>query len=364
MMAGMTKLAKTLDGSRENPAQSEARKKWEAFARKKPSALSVAGLAKAGFLHPKQCNAAALQGAFEGLKAGGASNGLLFMLHAHMLAGWVPLQKYSPASALLVAKKNALLAFAATEAASGSDIFRMETKARKTKTGWILNGKKTFITNATKAGFILLLARPEGAAHAQDFACFLLPANAKGLKRKKLKLMGLSSADVGELELKNVKLKDSHLVGGPRQGAEFFRMAMAWERSLILSSAPAALEKLTADLEKEALKKLRGGRPLAENLRFAGGLASVRAQAAEIRAQIAVAAFQLDCDANAFLLSARTKMQASILYEEASRTLLQLGGKEAFLAGSAIEENFRDSLASSLYSGPNDVLGALLEAAQ
>jgi len=351
------------ESPREVPAQSEARKKWTAFARRKGSA-NLNALAKAGLLHPKQCNAAALQGTFEGLSEAGCDNSLLFMLHAHLLAGWVPLQKYAPEWAATVEKKKALLAFAATEAKSGSDIFRMETKAKKSQTGWTLNGSKSFITNATKANFLLVLARPESAAHAQDFACFLVPANAKGLKKKKLKLMALEGADVGEVTFRNVKLSDAHLVGGPRQGAEVFRMAMAWERSLILASTPSKLERLADQLEKEAGKKMRGGKPLSENSRFAGGLASVRAQAFEIRAQIAVAAFQLDCDANAFLLSARTKMQASILYEEASRTLLQLGGKEAFLAGSAIEKNFRDSLASSLYSGPNDVLGALLEAAQ
>jgi len=191
-----------------------------------------------------------------------------------------------------------------------------------------------------------------------------VPASSRGLKRKKLKLMGLSEADVGELIFKKVKLKHDNLVGTARQGSEVFRIAMAWERSLILSSAPAVLEKLAGELEAEASKKIRGGKPLSNNVHFAGGIASVRAQAAEIRSQIAAAAAQLDKNANTYLLSTRTKMQASILYEEASRTLLQLGGKEAFLAGSAIERNFRDSLASSLYSGPNDVLGALLEAAQ
>ena len=67
------------ESSREIPAQSEARKKWAAFARKK-SSQSLGALAKAGFLHPQQCNAAAVQGSFEGLSESGCANGLLFML--------------------------------------------------------------------------------------------------------------------------------------------------------------------------------------------------------------------------------------------------------------------------------------------
>ncbi len=326
--------------------------------------ITLATLAKRGFLHPPRLHAASLQASFEDHARKGVSNSVLFMAHAHLWAAWAPLLKYAPALAESSKKKKAILAFAATESRTGSDIFRMETSAKKTKTGWILKGQKSFITNAMSASHVLVLARPEGAMHAQDFACFLVSCKAKGVRRKRLKLMGLSGADVGEFTFSGVKLTSADLVGGLQQGAEVFRLAMAWERSLILASVPAVLERLTDALEKEASKKPRGGRPLSQNVRFAGGLSSVRAQAAEIRAQIKEAAAALDSDANAFLLSARTKMQASILYEEASRTLLQLGGKEAFLAGSAIEANFRDALASSLYSGPNDVLGALLEAAQ
>lgn len=343
------------------PGQSEVQ--WERFARRlrRPD---WPAFAKAGFLHPKACNAGTYQAAFEGLVRGGCPNSLLFMMHAHLWAGWIPLCRYAPALAAEVAGKKGLLAFGATEPESGSDIFAMRTRAKKTKSGWVLNGTKTFITNATKATHLLVLAKPEGSTHAQDLACFLVPAGKAGVRRKRQKLLGLSTADVGEFSLRNVKLPDAALVGQPRQGADVFRLAMAWERALILANVPARLELLADSLEKEAGSKIRSGRPLSTNTRFAGAVASVRRNAEEIRAKIRDAAFQLDSGANAFLLGARTKLEASILYEEASRTLLQLGGKEAFLAGSAIEENFRDSLASALYSGPNDLLGALLEAAE
>lgn len=344
-------------------AQNEAQK-WERVARKLRRRADWPTLAKAGLLHPEHVHAGRLRAALEGLAAGGCPSSLLFMLHAHLWACWVPLTRHAPELAALVRKKKGLLAFAATEPASGSDIFALRTRAKKTKDGWVLNGEKTFITNAVSCSHALVLARPEGAAHAQDLTCFLVPGNAKGLKRTRLKLMGLAGADVGALRLRNVRVGDKQLVGEARKGADIFRLAMAWERSLILANAPARLELLAAGLEEGAKKKMRSGRALAENPRFTNALASVRRHAAEIRAKISDAAFQLDSGANAFLASARTKLECSILFEEASRTLLQLGGKEAFLAGSPIEENLRDSLASALYSGPNDLLEALLEAAE
>lgn len=338
--------------------------KWERLARKLRRGADWPVLAKAGLLHPEHAHAGRLQAAIEALAASGCPSSLLFMAHAHLWAGWVPLTRHAPEWAAVVRKKKGLLAFAATEPESGSDIFALRTRAKKTRDGWVLNGEKTFITNAGSCSFAMVLAKPEGAAHAQDLACFLVPGNAKGLKRTRLKLMGLSGADVGNLRLRNVRVSDKHLVGEARQGADVFRLAMAWERSMILANAPARLELLAAGLEKEAKKKMRSGRPLAAHPRFANALASVRRHAAEIRAKVTDAAFQLDSGANAFLASARTKLECSILFEEASRTLLQLGGKEAFLAGSPVEESFRDSLASALYSGPNDLLEALLEAAE
>ena len=103
------------------------------------------------------------------------------------------------------------------------------------------------------------------------------------------------------------------------------------------------------------------GMPLFEQPSFRAQADSVRQCAVAIREQIRATALLIDAGKNTFTASLETKIRASKLYEEASRTLMNLGGKEAFYCGSPIETNFRDSIASTLYSGPNDVLQGLLD---
>lgn len=315
-------------------------------------------ISSTGLLHPPSPSAAAIRSAFDNLGANGADSAAILMAKAHLLGGWIPLLRHGGPA---LASSKMFLALAATEPASGCDFFALRSHADETRDGWRLRGEKTFVTNAPVASHFLWLARTGAGPAASSISCFLLPRELPGLRVEAMPpLIGLHGAQIGRVSLEDAWAAESALLGRPGEGAAIFRTAMAWERSLILSSAPGTLESLLSLLVRDAAGKERFGGPLVGLPAFRRATDEVRRSIAELRHLSNEAARKLDSGENAVRSAMETKVRSSRIYESASRLLLQLGGAAALRSGSPFEKNFRDSLASSIYSGPNDLLEAVL----
>jgi alkylation response protein AidB-like acyl-CoA dehydrogenase len=334
------------------------------FAKKELGAnckLNLQKLCQKGLLHPSEICATDYHALLDGMGYGCSEYGALFMAQAHLWGVWASLLAFRPDLASEVSKRRSLLALAVTEKKSGADVYAMDTLLSRTRTGWTLTGQKTFITNAPVAKQLLVLVKHCDEKFRGKFSCVLIPKNAPGIQIVAMKKrLGLQTVLAADIDLRKVKISPEQFVGSPGDGVTVFRQAMLWERSLILSPAAGRLERLKQNLVKEAQKKIRMGRPLTEAPQFKEGIKRVELCISNMRKEIRNAAEYLDQKKYSAVVSLRTKLNVSTLYEEASRILLQLGGKEAFFSGSELEINFRDSLASSLYSGPNDLIKSLL----
>ena len=97
---------------------------------------------------------------------------------------------------------DAMGGFALTEPQGGSDPSAMETTATPKDGKWILNGKKTWITNGTFADIIVTWARtPDGIQG------FIVPTKSKGVHLQKMSnKLSLRASETAEVEFKNVEL--------------------------------------------------------------------------------------------------------------------------------------------------------------
>ncbi len=72
--------------------------------------------------------------------------------------------------------------YALSEAGSGSDAFALRTKAQPDGDGFVLSGRKLWITNAAEAGIFLVFATVDESAGYKGITCFLVRRDAKGLE--------------------------------------------------------------------------------------------------------------------------------------------------------------------------------------
>src|ERR1700750_1521147 len=106
-------------------------------------------------------------------------------------------------------------AIAMSEPGTGSDLQGVRTSAKKSGNGYVLNGSKTFITNGQHANPIIVVAKTAPAAGAKGVSLMVVETeDAPGFRRgRKLKKLGLDSADTSELFFDDVKLPAENLLG-------------------------------------------------------------------------------------------------------------------------------------------------------
>lgn len=121
-------------------------------------------------------------------------------------------------------------AMAVSEPASGSDFAALETKAAPGRSGWRLNGKKTYITNAAIADFLIVAAQTNPGEGLQGLSLFLVPAKMKAVSVKPLVMLGLNTAAAGEITFKDCEVPSENLLGERQQAFAYIQSALNRER--------------------------------------------------------------------------------------------------------------------------------------
>ncbi|MCF8092892.1 MAG: acyl-CoA dehydrogenase family protein [Desulfotignum sp.] len=111
--------------------------------------------------------------------------------------------------------------FGITEPDAGSDVMAMASTAEDKGDHWLINGSKTWISNANVADCLLYYAYTDKAAGSKGLSAFVIePKNFDGIKTSSLEKLGSHSSPTGELFLDNVKVPKENLLGKPGDGAK------------------------------------------------------------------------------------------------------------------------------------------------
>lgn len=148
-------------------------------------------------------------------------------------------QRYLPAFA-----QGLLSSYALTEANHGSDIRKLDTKARREGEDWVIKGEKHFITSGSAAELFIILAETDKGVSA-----FAVPRDAKGVsiyEGRNSATFGLRNGPHMNVVLDHVRLPADHLIGeegkGVRQAASVLNHSRTLAGAISLGIARAAFE--------------------------------------------------------------------------------------------------------------------------
>ncbi len=111
--------------------------------------------------------------------------------------------------------------FGITESDAGSDVMALASTAEDKGDHWLLNGSKTWISNANFADVLIYYAYTDKAAGSRGLSAFVIePKNFGGIKTSALEKMGSHSSPTGEVFLDNVKVPKENILGKPGDGAK------------------------------------------------------------------------------------------------------------------------------------------------
>jgi len=257
-----------------------------------------------------------------------------------------------------VASGDTLTAVAVTEAAAGSDVAGLRTRARREGDAYVLDGSKLFITNGVNADLYFVAARTAPLdAGSRGVSVFIVEKGTPGFRvGQVLDKAGWRSSDTAELVLDNCWIPKSHLLGVENQG---FRALMQNFQRERLALAAMAIGNATRALEA-ALAHVR------ERRAFGGVLwdrEAVRQKLASLDARRqAVRAFAWHC---AWLVAAgrdcvREMSQLKALSGELANDVAygcqQCFGGMGYIRDTSIERLWRDARILSIGGGATEVM--------
>lgn len=169
--------------------------------------------------------------------------------------------------------------FALTEPDSGSDAFKMRTKAVKKGDHYVLNGTKMFITNGPFCDIGIVLAITDPAKGLMGISAFIFEKDFPGFSRgKKIDKMGMRSSPTCELIFEDCMIPEENLLGGEGMGALVANTTLHWERTG-MGFAIGAMEYNLKLCQDYALQRIQFGEPI-------GNFQAVRHRLAEMKIDI------------------------------------------------------------------------------
>ncbi|MFD1858347.1 acyl-CoA dehydrogenase [Aeromicrobium camelliae] len=179
------------------------------------------------------------------------------------------------------------ISFAVTEPDAGTDTTNISTFATKVDGGWLVSGKKVWISNAQRAERMLLLARTtpksECAKKTDGLTVFFAPLDREKVTVRAIPKMGRNSVDSNELFIDELFVADEDVVGEVGKGFKVILTGLNAERvvaaNAMLGIGEAALRRGT----QYAKDRVVFGRPIGANqgLSFQLAEAKIRIEAAD-----------------------------------------------------------------------------------
>jgi alkylation response protein AidB-like acyl-CoA dehydrogenase len=155
-----------------------------------------------------------------------------------------------------MASGERLGAFGLTEPDAGSDAASLRSRYRRTQTGFVLDARKMFISNAVPNGIVLVFATKDPALGRHGISAFLVPGESVGFSvAQRLDKLGLRGSETSELVLESVALGEDALLGPEGGGLKVALSSLAGGRigiaACALGVARAAFDELQANVRKD-----------------------------------------------------------------------------------------------------------------
>ncbi len=258
-----------------------------------------------------------------------------------------------------LAEGRALGAFGLTEPDAGSDARGIKTRAERRDDGWLINGHKTFISNAgTDMSFgVTLLARTgEADGESPHYASFVVEKETPGFTMgPKMRGIGWRGLDTRELFFDDVWVPDDHLVGDPAMGLGQFLGTLEVGRisiaALSLSLTQAVLDLATA----YAGQRVQFGQPIAKFQAVQFKLADVATELEAARWLTYRAAWLRDTGQPFKKEAAMAKLKASRLAACAASEAVQIHGGLGYMLETPVARFYCDAKVLEIGEGTNEI---------
>ena len=249
-------------------------------------------------------------------------------------------------------------AMALTEPGGGSDLQALRTTARRDGEWYVIDGTKTWITNARRAGLIALLCKTDPAAqpaHAGISIILAEPGPGFAISRDLPKL-GYKGVETCELTFDSYRVPQAALLGA-REGEGFAQMMRGLEigRIQVAARAVGVGQAALDDALRYAQQREAFGRPIWQHQSVGNYLADMATKLAAARQLVLYAARCYDSGRRADLEAGMAKLFASEAAMEIALDAIRIHGGYGYSTEFDVERYFRDAPLMIVGEGTNEI---------
>jgi alkylation response protein AidB-like acyl-CoA dehydrogenase len=246
--------------------------------------------------------------------------------------------------------------FGLTEPDTGSDAANQKTRARRTDSGWVINGSKMFISLGNHAKVALIFAQTDPEKAHRGVACFLVDTDQPGFKPQEIHhKMGLRGSDTAEIALDDVECRDEDLLGEVGDG---FKIAMSSLDSGRYSVAAGCVGICQGCLDasvRYSKDRVQFGRPIASFQLVQEMLADIKLQTDAARMLVWRAGHLKDTGKPNTTETSIAKLFATEAAVHCANVAIQVHGGSGYVDDYPVERYFRDVRVTTLYEGTSQI---------
>lgn len=243
-----------------------------------------------------------------------------------------------------------------SEPEAGSDVGNLSCRAEKTGDGWVVNGQKTWCSNAHFADRILLVARTgRGEGKHEGLTMFDVPADIGGLRIVGIDTMG--GKEVNDLYFTDCVLPEDAVIGVEGQGWSQLMTGLNIERLILAAMMLGTAQRAFEDTLEFITQRQQFGRPV-------GTFQALRHRIADLATEIECGRLLVYhvarlVDDNPSTLFPREASMAKLKLTETAKKValegMQMMGGYGYATEFDMEKHVRTTLVSSIYGGTNEI---------
>jgi acyl-CoA dehydrogenase len=248
-----------------------------------------------------------------------------------------------------------MTAFAMTEPEAGSDVSAIATTARRDGSDYVLDGAKTLISNAGIADVYAVFASTDRAKGSKGISCFLVPADASGLRFTRPQVMS-APHPLGELAFEGCRVSADALLGAEGMGYGIGLAALDRLRPTVAAAACGIAARALSESLAHVKRRRQFGKPLAEFQLVQQKLARTATDLTAARLLTYRAAYEKDGGQER--ITSEAAMAKSFATEMAQRAVddaVQLIGGRGVLAEHPVDRLYRAVRALRIYEGTTEI---------
>ncbi len=246
--------------------------------------------------------------------------------------------------------------FGLTEPDTGSDAANQRTRAKKTDSGWVINGAKMWISMGSHATVALIFAQTDPEQGHRGLACFLVDTDQDGFQPQAIHhKLGLRGSDTASISLDDVEVSEDGMLGEVGDGFKVAMSSLDSGRFSVASGCVGICQGCLDASVQYSKERQQFGRPIAAFQLVQEMLADIALRTEAARMLVFRAGYLKDSGQPNTTETSYAKLFATESAVHCANTAIQVHGGSGYVDDHPVERYFRDVRVTTLYEGTSQI---------